>query len=96
VNGKPTYVDDRPRAFSPAGKQTLNGEQVLLLARIRLKYPDATRINNQTLIMRAIFKRLKEPRVMLKLPQLLSILEKSVITDLAPEQKGMLYAYFHM
>ncbi|MBU2609511.1 MAG: LCP family protein [Chloroflexi bacterium] len=77
----PTYVDNRPDAFFPAGPQILNGSQALQLARIRKKYSDLSRINNQTIILRAIFRRLREPRVIAKFPEILAVIKNAVVTD---------------
>ncbi len=82
----PDYVDDRPNSFFPAGKQTLNGEQVLRLARIRLKYSDIQRISNQTLILEAVLRRFQEPFVVLRLAAALPDLLDSVLTDIGPDE----------
>ncbi|MCJ7695155.1 MAG: LCP family protein [Anaerolineaceae bacterium] len=84
----PYYVDDRPHSFFPAGKQTLSGTQALALARIRQKYSDGFRINNQTLILKAIFNRLMQPEILIKLPGLVDRFKDSVLTDLSIDQIG--------
>lgn len=86
----PEAVDDLPDHYFPAGKQTLNGTEALALGRIRKKYSDLVRINNQTLLLKAIFARLKEPAVLLKLPELALSLGESVKTDLTPKQVNSL------
>lgn len=82
----PTYVDNSPDSYFPAGKQTLNGTQALELARIRRKYSDVTRINNQTIVLQGVFNRLKNPAVIAKLPQIYDTMIDSVLTDLTPEK----------
>jgi LCP family protein required for cell wall assembly len=82
----PEAVDNLPDSFFPAGVQTLNGEQALALGRIRKKYSDLTRINNQTIILKGIFARLKNPAVLTKLPEIYQTLVESVITDVTPSQ----------
>ena len=82
----PTYVDDRPNAYFPPGKQTLNGQQALTLGRIRTKYSDLNRIDNQTLVLQAVFKRLQNPAVIKKIPQIYAAMKDSVITDVTPNQ----------
>jgi len=84
----PYYVDDRPHAFFPAGKQTLSGTQALALARAREKYSDGFRINNQTLILKAIFNRLIQPEILIKLPDLVNRFKDSILTDLSIDQIG--------
>lgn len=86
----PTYVDDRPYGYFPAGKQTLSGDEALYLARIRTKYSDLVRISNQTTVLRAVFNRVKEPGVLIKLPGLYDTMISSVLTDVTPEQVSTL------
>ena len=82
----PQYVDDRPDSYFPAGKQTLSGEEALDLARVRRKYSDLKRIDYQTIVMKAIFQRMKEPEIITKLPKLIAAFEGSVLTDVSPKQ----------
>ncbi len=87
----PEVVDDMPRGFFPAGKQTLNGEQTLRLARVRLKYSDIQRISNQTLILKAVLERLRQPFVTLKLVPALPGLLEAVLTDIKAEEMSDLF-----
>lgn len=82
----PTYVDNNPVSYFPAGKQTLNGTQALELARIRRKYSDVARINNQSIVLQGIFNRMKNPAVIAKIPQIYDTMIDSVLTDLTPEK----------
>jgi LCP family protein required for cell wall assembly len=82
----PAPVDDLPYSSFPAGKQILSGEQALDLARIRNKYSDFYRIDNQTIILHAIFSRLKEPAVWIRIPELITILKDSIIMDIPSNQ----------
>jgi len=82
----PTYIDDRPTGYFPPGKQHLNGERTLYLSRIRLKYSDLVRINNQSIIIKAIFQRLKDPLIISRIPAIYSSLKDSIITDASPHQ----------
>lgn len=82
----PTYIDDRPNAYFPPGKQHLNGESALTLARIRKKYSDLVRINDQSLIINAIFQRLKDPAILTRLPAIYASLKDLVIMDVSPAQ----------
>lgn len=81
----PTDVDDMPRSFFPAGKQTLNGEQALQLARIRKNYSDRVRMDNQTIILQGIFRKLQDPAVLLRLPEITATMQDAVLTDGSPE-----------
>jgi LCP family protein required for cell wall assembly len=82
----PTYIDDRPSGYFPPGKQHLNGERTLYLARIREKYSDLVRINDQSLIIQAIFQKLKNPTIIARFPAIYSSLKDSVFTDASPQQ----------
>ena len=82
----PTFVDDMPSSYFPAGKQTLDGAQALTLARVRSKYSDLIRIDNQTIVMKAIFDRLKNPAIIVKLPKIYNALKGSFISDASADQ----------
>lgn len=82
----PEVVVDDPYGYFPAGKQTLNGEQALRLARVRKQYSDLIRTDNQTLILQAIFRKLQDPAVLLRLPEITATLQDAVITDGSPDQ----------
>jgi LCP family protein required for cell wall assembly len=77
----PTYVDDRPRAYFPAGKQTLSGEEALTLGRIRRKYSDNVRIDNQNIIIQAVINKMRQPETLLRLPGLAEDMFDAVLTD---------------
>ena len=72
----------------PAGKQTLNGERALALARIRIGYGDTFRVSNQTLIIRAVLNKLIQPANLVKIPTLLNQFSGAFLTDLSIEQLG--------
>ncbi len=78
----PTFVDDMPISYFPAGKQTLNGDQALKLARARQKYSDQFRINSQSIILNAVYDRVKDPVILLKIPSIYQTLSSSIQTDL--------------
>jgi LCP family protein required for cell wall assembly len=82
----PTYIDDRPTGYFEAGKQHMDGARTLYLARIREKYSDLVRINDQSMIIGAIFQRLKDPAILAKFPAIYASLKDSVITDVSPSQ----------
>lgn len=71
--------------FFPAGQHHFNGEEALRLARVRKKYNDFTRQDNQTLVMCALRDKLEDPAMVIKLPKLISAFQGSVLTDLSPE-----------
>ncbi|MBI3591389.1 MAG: LCP family protein [Candidatus Melainabacteria bacterium] len=67
------------------GKQLLNGEQAVGFLRFRHDLlADIGRIQRQQLFMRAVFKRLLDPIIFTKLPDVISIYKKTILTDLKP------------
>ncbi len=87
----PTYVDDMPSSYFPAGVQTLDGAQALTLARVRSKYSDLIRIDNQTIILKAIFDRIKNPAIIIKLPKIVDSLQGSFITNASPARSASIF-----
>lgn len=69
-----------------AGPQHLNGEQALSLMRIRLKYTDAFRVGHQTIVLKALFEKMRQPEMLLKIPGLVGDFRKNVLTDLSLEE----------
>jgi LCP family protein required for cell wall assembly len=82
----PEEVDGRPQVYFPAGKQVLNGEEALQLARTRKNYTYIERMGNQDIILQALFRKLKSPLVIYRLPQIVDSLKDSIFTDVSPEQ----------
>lgn len=76
--------------YYAAGKHHFNGETALKFARIRMKYSDFQRQENQTLVLLAIRDKLLSPGVVGKIPDLIEAFEDSVLTDLSLEQIGQL------
>ncbi len=77
----PMAIDAESAGYFPAGKQTLDGEQALRLARTRKNYSDNIRITNQSIILEGIFEKLKSPDVLFKFPELMSEFMETVLTD---------------
>jgi LCP family protein required for cell wall assembly len=93
----PTEVDGRPfegnpidMGYFPAGQHHLNGEQALRLARIRQKYNDFIRMDNQNRVICALKKKITTPAILSKIPQIIAALRDSVLTDLTPQQLAQL------
>jgi len=67
------------------GKQLLNGEQAVGYLRYRHdSLGDIGRIQRQQAFMRAVFKRLLDPIIFTKLPEVVSIYKKTMLTDMKP------------
>lgn len=82
----PVAIDAGSAGYFPVGKQTLDGEEALRLARTRKNYSDNIRISNQSIIMQGIFERLKSPEILLKFPELMSEFMETVLTDASLDQ----------
>jgi LCP family protein required for cell wall assembly len=70
--------------FNP-GQQTLTGAQALAYARA-IPDSDFGRINRQQLLLDALRQKMMDPAVWVKIPQLYSQFNRSIVTDLSPEQ----------
>lgn len=89
-DGKP--VDDKTEnmGYFEAGQWHMNGNQALRFARIRKKYSEVTRTDNQTLVLCAIKEKALSPSVITKIPQLIRSLVGEIQTDLTLEQISQL------
>jgi LCP family protein required for cell wall assembly len=90
VDGRP--IDDKTddMGYFPAGQHHLNGLQALKLSRVRKKYNDLTRADNQTLVMCALKEKITSPAVLPKIPKIISAFQGSVLTDLSLAQISQL------
>ncbi|MEL7036296.1 MAG: LCP family protein [Cyanobacteria bacterium J06592_8] len=81
-----SYIDNTQQLkidLSP-GWQTINGEQADQFARYRSDgYGDIGRIQRQQALMQAIQKRLQNPKILARLPQIIRVMQKYVDTDLS-------------
>ena len=69
------------------GKQLLNGEQAVGFVRFRYdNLGDIGRIQRQQIFMRAIVKKLLDPITFTKLPEVISIYKKTILTDLKSKE----------
>lgn len=84
VDGR-TAEDRSARLVFPPGRQTLNGEQALTLARIRNEGV-FERAEHQNLVVCALQKKLTSPTVVMRIPALIQSFQGAVQTDLTPEQ----------
>ncbi len=93
----PTDVDGRPiddhtedMGYFYAGQQHFNGDQALRFSRIRKKYNDFTRMDNQNMVLCALREKIMSPSVLPKVPQIIGAFQGSVLTDLTPKQIGQM------
>jgi LCP family protein required for cell wall assembly len=73
-----------PKLYLKAGSHHLNGFEAEMLARHRITIGDFGRINNQTVILKAVAVKLLSPSGLAAVPTLIDQLISNVITDLSP------------
>jgi LCP family protein required for cell wall assembly len=79
-------VNDQPELYLKAGSHHLNGKQAEMLARQRITIGDFGRINNQTIILKAVAAKLFSPSGIAALPTLVDQLKSNVETDFSPAE----------
>jgi LCP family protein required for cell wall assembly len=83
------YQDDSQHLYInlKAGRQRLNGDQVLQLLRFRYdEYGDIGRIQRQQMVMRALMEQALNPATITRLPQILSVVQSYLDTNLSVEE----------
>jgi len=90
VDGTP--IDDKTEdmGFFSAGQHHFTGDQALRFSRIRKRYNDFTRADNQNLVICALKEKITSPAVLPKIPQIINAFRGSVLTDLSPQQLSQL------
>jgi LCP family protein required for cell wall assembly len=83
-------VNEEPKLFLKAGSHHLNGKQAEMLARNRITIGDFGRINNQTVILRAVAAKMLSPSGIGAVPALVDQLKSNVQTDLSPAEFSQL------
>lgn len=78
--------------YFPAGEQRINGEDALRLMRTRNQDGDDGRVMRQQIILSALLEEAKNPANITKLPDLLTILRDTVITNIPMEVQLQLVA----
>jgi LCP family protein required for cell wall assembly len=90
VDGSPIDEGTADMGYFTAGQQHLTGEAALRLSRIRKRYNDFRRMDNQNMVLCALKEKVLSPSVLPRLPQMISAFQGQVLTDLSPEQIGQL------
>lgn len=90
VDGRPIDETTEDMGYFYAGQRHFNGDQALRFSRIRKKYNDFTRMDNQNMVMCAVREKLLSPQVLPKIPQIVAAFKDSVLMDLSLEQIGQL------
>lgn len=90
VDGTPVDKFTRDMGYFYAGNNHFNGEQAVKFSRIRKRYSDYKRVDNQNLVICALREKLLSPSVLPRVPKIISSFHGSVLTDLSLEQLGQL------
>ncbi len=85
-DGTPVDEDTEDMGYFPAGQHHMSGDEALRFSRIRKRYSEVTRTDNQTLVICAVRDKLLRPNVIRSIPQLINSLIGMVQTDLTPAQ----------
>jgi len=85
-DGRPVDEKTVDLGYFTAGQWHMSGSEALRFARIRKKYNDTIRNDNQTLVLCAIKDKVLSPSVISKVPELISSLVGTIQTDLTPAQ----------
>lgn len=90
VDGRP--VDDKTEdmGYFTAGEHHFSGSEALRFARIRKKYSDFARMDNQNMVLCALKEKVTSPSVLPKIPQIIAAFQDSVQTDLSLGQLSQL------
>jgi LCP family protein required for cell wall assembly len=89
---QPVYkkVNEQPKLFLAAGPHHLNGKEAEMLARQRITIGDLGRIDNQTLILKAVAAQMLTPNGIAAIPSLVEQLRSNVQTDFSPAEISQL------
>jgi polyisoprenyl-teichoic acid--peptidoglycan teichoic acid transferase len=90
------YQDDSQHLYInlKAGRQRLNGSQALQILRFRNdEYGDIGRIQRQQMVMRALMEQSLNPATITRLPQILSVVQSHLDTNLTVEELVALVGY---
>ncbi len=89
-DGRPVDENTEDMGYFSAGQRHMTGNEALRFARIRKKYSEVTRTDNQTLVICALEEKLLRPSVIGSIPGLIESLIGEIQTDLTPAQISQL------
>jgi len=89
-DGRPVDEKTIDLGYFTAGQHHMSGAEALRFSRIRKKYSEVTRTDNQTLVICAIKDKLTEPEVIGTIPDMIKALMGTIQTDLTPAQISQL------
>jgi polyisoprenyl-teichoic acid--peptidoglycan teichoic acid transferase len=85
-DGRPVDDQTEDMGYFQAGQHHMAGNEALRFSRIRKKYSEVTRTDNQTLVICAIQEKITRPGVISSIPNLIDALIGTIQTDLTPAQ----------
>lgn len=77
------------------GQQHLNGEQAMGFVRFRHSDSDLVRTTRQQTLLAAIKEKMINPVVLTQIPEILTVIDKHVESDLNADQKVVIARYLH-
>lgn len=86
VDGRPIDDQTEDMGYFFAGQQHFTGDEALRFSRIRKKYNDFTRMDNQNMVLCSLKDKLLSPAVLPKIPQIIGAFQGAIQTDLSLEQ----------
>ena len=89
-DGRPVDENTVDMGYFTAGQHHMSGAEALRFSRIRKKYSEVTRTDNQTLIICAVKEKIMTPEVLGFIPNLINALIGAIQTDLTPAQISQL------
>lgn len=89
-DGRPVDENTIDLGYFTAGQHHMDGSEALRFARIRKKYSEVTRTDNQTLVICALKEKILTPSVLGSVPKLIDALIGTIQTDLTPAQISQL------
>lgn len=97
IDKKMDYDDDwgHLHIHLKPGFQHLTGEEAMGFVRFRHSDSDLVRVQRQQALLAALKAKLRDPRTLAKLPQLLDLLDSHVESDLTTDQKIVLARFIH-
>lgn len=88
VDGTPIDNKTDDMGYFYAGKNEFSGEEAMRFMRIRKRYNDFTRTDHQNMVICALWRKLRSPKVLPKIPDIIASFKDQVITDLSLAQMG--------
>lgn len=88
----PVYIKrfEKPKLYLNAGTHHLSGREAEQVVRTRIQIGDLGRIDNQTVVLKAVVSQMLTPSGIQHLPGLIQVLQSSVLTDLSPAEISQL------